>query len=257
MIGKQIIVTRAKGQSQEFIKQLEKYSFQTIEWPLISFEKLALKEAELTYLKNVTSFDWLVFTSANGVHFFMEAIGSLGVTITQWPKVAAVGKKTSDVLLSYHVNVDLKPEEFVAEELLAELKKKVFEGSKVLLARGKRGRPLIREDLLHNGVKVVDLLLYDTVLPKESLQQFHEMNIVDEVLFTFTSSSTVHHFMKVVDHFQINVEQKKWKFACLGPITKKTCLDYGLTVAIQPSSYTVQDFAKAIVHYYLEEENQR
>ena len=170
------------------------------------------------------------------------------------PGIAAVGKATADLLLEYGVRADLIPATFTGEGLAESLLDQGVGGRNVLIPRAEKAREILPETLRGAGAQVTVAPVYKNVAPdgkREQLREELESGKVDMV--TFTSSSTVRNFLSMVDA-ESNADLKRLMhevtIAAIGPITAKTVTDNGLTVDIQPESYTISEMVHEIVDYY-------
>ncbi|MED1561428.1 hypothetical protein AJ85_09285 [Alkalihalobacillus alcalophilus ATCC 27647 = CGMCC 1.3604] len=255
LAGKKIVVTRAEQQATGFVQKLESAGADIYQLPLITFERTGLSPVEREAICHFEQFDWIVFTSTNGVKFFMDALVKFKIEPKKWPKIAVVGKKTAEALSSYGLDIELKPTLFVAEQLSDELKEQVTNEQSVLIIRGRLGRKLLMEQLSKVVKKVVTVTIYHTVLPEAASSRFKHLPFHDIDLITFTSSSTVHHFARLLEDNDLFFEDYHWKVACIGPIAAKTCEQYHFPVTIMPSQFTVDDLLNSIIAYYEEEKS--
>ncbi|GAE34929.1 uroporphyrinogen-III synthase [Halalkalibacter akibai] len=244
LASKIILVTRAKEQAQDLTKLVEAKGGTTIEVPLIAFQSLQTPEIK-TAIHTINDYQWLIFTSSNGVRFFMEQYELLQQTwkLPKHLKIAVVGQKTERTLAKYHLQADLCPDEFVAEGLIEELKGQIRNNERVLIARGNLGRDILVQQLSRIGAQVDDVTVYKTVVPEAANQLEQVLNHSIDYI-TFTSSSTVHHFMQIIRQANIQIQAK---IACIGPIAAKTVQDYGLTVDVMPTTYTIDHLVEEII----------
>jgi uroporphyrinogen-III synthase len=247
LAGKTILVTRAKEQANDLTTLIEKQGGTVIEVPLIAFTPVSSYEMEAV-IHNLSDFQWLIFTSANGIRFFMRKYEVLQQTnkLPPFMKIAVVGKKTEQMLKKYELKADVIPDEFVAEGLIKALKGQVRKGDHVLLARGNLGRKELVHQLLKMGAFVEDMPVYKTISHPEAKDKLVEVltsnHPVDYI--TFTSSSTVQHFIQVIRAKDIQV---KAKIACIGPIAARTAEQDGFNIQVMPSTYTIEHLVKALV----------
>lgn len=256
--GKRILVTRAKEQAESFSKKIAEYGGIAIEIPLIKIQAPANTELIDQALQKINTYDWIVFTSVNGVHYFFDFIDKNKISLSEndRPKIAVVGKKTLQALERKGFSAELVPDDFVAEDLFEKLIEVVDKSETILLARGNLGRSLLPEKLGKMGIKVDDLIVYENVLNMEKqaelihLLESHSLDIV-----TFTSSSTVTNFVELLKG---TAGWRKWlnhiQIACIGPITEKTAIEAGLNPQIVANEYTVTGLLDAIVSKYRQEE---
>lgn len=246
LAGKTILVTRAKEQAQDLSLLIAKQGGTAIEVPLIAFQAVSSKEME-TAIHNVTTYQWLIFTSANGVRFFMEEWQKHRHDLTNVSlKIAVVGSKTKQMLEQYKLTADLVPDDFVAEGLVEALSGHVKKGDRILVARGNLGRKELITGLNDLGAVVDDVPVYRTIHPPEAPDQLQKAlsRVKATDYITFTSSSTVHHFIKIIQAKGIRI---KGKVACIGPIAARTAENYGLTVDLVPNTYTIEDLIDLII----------
>lgn len=258
LAGKRILVTRAKEQAEALSSLIGRHGGTAVEVPLIAFQAPADNARSEAVLKALDSYEWLVFTSANGVRFFIERLRELQLTGLSSPvKIAAVGTKTEEALIRHGLRADLIPESFVAEELLEALSTKVENGDRLLLVRGNLGRSLLPKELTKLGIQVEELIVYETVCPPEAkveLRAALERTTVDYA--TFTSSSTVSHYAKLLKELEAEGVITAAKIVCIGPIAARTARQYRLSVDLMPARYTIEAMVEQLVlHTKGEKEN--
>ncbi|ARK31619.1 uroporphyrinogen-III synthase [Halalkalibacter krulwichiae] len=244
--GKTILVTRAKEQAQQLTHLLKEQGGTVIEVPLIAFKPVSSNEMK-SVIHTLEDYQWLVFTSANGVRFFMEEVKRLEKSIPPHSiKIAVVGTKTNEVLKHYHLEADLIPEDFVAEGLIQALAGQIKRGDRILIARGNLGRKILVEQLTELGAYVHDLPVYETVVPEDAQDELISVLNTRQVDYvTFTSSSTVDHFSEIVRGSQCKTD---FKVACIGPIATRTAMKNGLTVDLTPHTYTIDHLVEQIIN---------
>ncbi|WP_461200187.1 uroporphyrinogen-III synthase [Anoxybacillus sp. TBDG-1] len=246
--GKRVLVTREKAQAKALSQTLERYGAIPVELPLIRIVRAEQTNQEL--LHKWHTFDWIVFTSQNGVKYFFEHIGEMKPPT--WPKVAVVGEKTAKALQKRNVVVDLIPNEFVAESLAEALKPLLSANARILLVKGNLARDTLREQL-SNIANVTDWIVYETTYNEEAKPQLIHLlqrRMIDAI--TFTSSSTVHSFVQAVSGE--NVDLSFVTIACIGPITKQTALQLGLPVHVCPHTYTIDEMVEQLHQYFTRSE---
>ncbi len=248
--GKRVLITRAKAQVEEFIEKIEEVGGVALSTPLLEIKPKKSNEAEIKQvLLSLKDFDCIVFTSANGVTFFRKYLDDWNVPYTQLQHMvaASVGRKTSKQMEKLNLSVSVIPEEFVAEKLAESIKEQLSQDSKVLVIRGNLSRPILVQELIERGFSVKDLIVYETVhneAEATKLKSYIENNEVDFI--TFTSSSTVDSFMKILHQRELFDNLNKVTFICIGPITNKTLMEYGFT-GVMPDSYTIEDMVKVMI----------
>lgn len=247
LANKTILVTRAKEQAKELSDLIEDKGGTAIEVPLLSFEATTDTEQVKRAIHTINDFEWLVFTSANGVRLFMEQY-SKRFRHKPCCRIAVVGEKTEMALNDFGLHADLVPKNYVAEALVEDLKGKIRKGDRILVARGNLGRPILIDELQAAGAEVTDLTVYKTVRDEQAysaLWQAFEDHKIDYV--TFTSSSTVKHFVAAVDKLQLQKHHPT--IACIGPIAEETATRLGLTVDVVPNVYTIEGLIDEIISH--------
>ena len=191
------------------------------------------------------SYDWLVFTSPNGVDAFFTAFYEIFRDAREigGVRIAAIGPATAERVRSYHLQVDVQPEKYVAEEILTELQKEVsVENLKFLLARAEGAREVLAEELTRLGAIVDEAVAYRTVPETEDvsggMKRFREEG-ADWI--TFTSSSTAENFAAL--KLPLPAELKT---ASIGPVTSKTMRKLGLDVDIEAKQHDIPGLVEAI-----------
>ncbi len=249
LFGKKILITRAKDQAAEFIELLAHYGAEPVEFPTIEIKPPSDWAPVDEAIAQLSTFDWLLFTSVNGVEFFMKRLIAKGGDLRKLKgvKIGAIGPKTAEAVHQFGLVPDLVPKYFQAEAILEGLHTEALEGKRILLPRAKEAREILPQELAKRGADVNVVPVYETIIPtarKEAVKamlQKHEIAVV-----TFTSSSTVKNFMALFEGEPVAKWLEGVKIACIGPITADTARELGLHVDIQPVDFTVAALAKAI-----------
>jgi uroporphyrinogen III methyltransferase/synthase len=252
LFGRHIVITRPRPQAAEFAELLEAAGAEVVPLPTIETVAPPSLAALDDAIRRAAEFDWVVFTSANGVRVFCERLLMLGGDLRDWHRArfAAIGPQTAKALRAYCVRVDAVPAEYRAEAVAAALAKIGVAGKRILLPRAAGARAVLPQHLRECGATVDDVPTYTTVLPRERAQELRDLlrrGAVD--LVTFTSSSTVHNFVALLDGGPADA-LRDLTVGCIGPVTAETARSYGMHVAVQPETYTVAAFAAAIVQFY-------
>jgi len=248
--GKKVLITRAKAQVEEFIQKIEEVGGVAISTPLLEIKRNETNEENIKQTLNcLDEFDCIVFTSANGVTYFKKYLDQWKIPYSalQHMVAASVGRKTSKQMKKLNLTVTVIPEEFVAEKLAEKMKEKLTPDTRILVIRGNLSRPVLIEELTAHGFDVKDLVVYETIhshSETSKLLSYIERNEIDFI--TFTSSSTVDSFMKVLYQKELLEQLQKVTFICIGPITGNTLMEYGFT-GIMPDSYTIEDMIKVMI----------
>ncbi len=251
LFGKTIVVTRSREQASEFADQLYEHGAQVIEFPTIDIVKPDSIQPLDDAIKNIHTFNWLVFTSINGVDAFFQRLFELGKDVRELKglKVCAIGPATEGGIEKYHIKVDCRPPKFVAESVVEELKKvTAIKGENFLLPRADIARSFLPEELQKLGGKVTDLVAYKTVMAQPRDIDLAEKIKSGEIhIVTFTSSSTVRNFIQLVGEKNIPSFNGHVKFASIGPITTQTAEEMGLRIDIKAREYTIPGLVDAIL----------
>ncbi len=248
LFGKTVVVTRSREQASELSQDLQELGASTIELPSIkvvpadSYKKL--DEAIERQIPGAY-YDWLIFTSVNGVIHFVRRLKQKDVDFRVFKdaKIAAIGPGTASYLKSLALKVDLIPQEYKAEGILKALGD--VKDKKILLPRAKVAREVLPEELTKAGAKVDVVEAYQTVADKPASEQSLKAMEKKVDFVTFTSSSTVVNFLDIVENAKAVLNGVK--IAAIGPITAKTAKDKGLKVDIVAKEYTIKGLVKAIV----------
>ncbi|SFX11280.1 Uroporphyrinogen-III synthase [Thermoactinomyces sp. DSM 45891] len=252
LFGHRVLVTRARSQSSELVKRLADLGGEPIEMPVIRTVMPSDLSQIDTALQEIAHFDWIVLTSVNGAEFFFQRLGELQLDIgeIEQVKIAAVGPKTVQVIEAKGVQVDLVPLSFRAEDLIEQLLRMVEPGQKVLLPRSNLAREILPIALRQVGCIVVEVDLYETQLDTgdaERVAHYLEQGTLD--MITFTSSSTVQNFVKVMKsiHPDIQALLSTTQLVCIGPVTADAAIKRGLNVAAIADPYTMEGLIQAVL----------
>ena len=248
--GKRIVVTRAQAQASALSEQLRSLGADVIELPTIRIEPPSDLRAFAELVQDAHSYDWIVFTSPNGVTAFFELFYKLYDDAREigGARIAAIGPATAQRIRDFHLQVDLQPEEFVAESIVREFRKQGgVENLRILLARAEKARDLLPRELSALGAIVDEGFAYRTV-PETRDDSGARRRLLEEGadLITFTSSSTVENFLALELPWP-----EKMQVASIGPVTSRTARDHGLTVAIEARRHDIPGLVAAVRKFFL------
>jgi uroporphyrinogen III methyltransferase / synthase len=253
LLGKKILVTRARNQASTMIKLLCDLGAECLEFPIIKVvppdEFSALDDA----VQRLTDYDWIIFTSVNGVIFFFERLFTLNKDIRALHHIgtATIGPATAEKLFEYGLKSDIMPANYRAEAVVEAFLDKNLSGKKVLLPRAAEARPLLPAELRKMGAQVDEITAYLTRKEQSDaddlIARLHAKGID---LITFTSSSTVKNFKAILPPADIQKLLDGVTIACIGPITAETARQLGFSVHIIAESYTIPGLCEAILQYY-------
>ncbi len=242
LLGKGVVVTRAREQASGLVSTLGKLGACVFEFPTINIEPVADYADVQAEIKALSSWDWLIFTSVNGVKHFFNQMDEAGLDARAFAglEIAAIGPATADALVERGIRPDFVPEKYVAEGVVAGLLEKGIKGKKVLIPRAKIAREVLPEELRKAGAEVKILPVYETGLSENDpgpIAEALEAGKIDYL--TFTSSSTVENFFNLIEPEVFHKYKDSVKIACIGPITAKTLEGFGYEPDIQPEDYTI------------------
>ncbi len=261
LAGRTVVVTRAASQAGEFVAELESYGAKVIICPTIEIAEPESYERLDEAIEHLYGYDWLIFTSANAIEYFLRRLNARGVRVEELDeiKVCAIGQASADKLRDAHVHVDVIPSQSKAEGVFAALSEyvggaKQLHGLNILLPRAAIGRDYLPKALEEAGARVDVVTAYRTVVP-ENLDRgrLTAMLAGSADCIAFTSSSTVKNLALLFDTHDLSNVLSGVTIACIGDVTAATAAEYGLHVEIQPTQFTVNDLAKTIASYYAKE----
>lgn len=258
LFGKRIVLTRPREQAREFSQLLAAYGAEPVEVPTIQIVPPATWQEIDEAVTRLTTYQWLIFTSVNGVRPFMERLHAAGKDARALAnlRLCAIGPRTAQELGTHGLTPDIVPTEFQAEGIIAALTGVGIRGNRILIPRAEVAREILPEQLRELGAVVDVIPVYRTIAPAVDVasltQQFHDRRMA---VVTFTSSSTVRNFVEVFGGRDVVIPLLAGVVvACIGPITAGTAKEYGLTVAVMPEENTVPALGDAIVKYFKQED---
>lgn len=248
--GKRIVVTRARSQASLLTEKIYELGGEAVEFPTISIKPVADINLLYNALYNIEHYNWLIFTSVNAVDIFFAEMKKLSLDIRNLKgiNICAIGPATRDKLEDKGLIVDTVPDEYRAEGILSVLKPRIKPGDWVLLPRARGARSVLPKTLKEWGAHVNEVYIYEAVpvsTVSEETKEKIKKGMVDYV--TFTSSSTVSNFVKIVGRENIEAINKSVKIACIGPITAETAEKEGFKVDLVAREYTIEGLIKAII----------
>jgi uroporphyrinogen III methyltransferase/synthase len=220
-----------------------------IEFPTIRITDLPNPDALRTVAAGVASYDWVVFTSVNGVERFWSALRTAGADarIFRGVRVCAIGPATGAALHGKGIRPDLVPSEFVAEATVQALASSSdLRRCRILLPRAEIARAALPDGLRAHGAVVDEVAAYRTERDGGEADEVRKRLMAGEIdLITFTASSTVRNFVDLIGADIAGAE-----VASIGPITSRTARELGLPVHVEAAEYTIPGLTDAIVTHY-------
>jgi len=252
LAGRRILITRARDQAAVFSSSLRELGAEVIELPTIEIVPPASWKGLDRAIDQIASYNWLIFTSANGVNFFWQRWKERNKDrLPPSLKICAIGPATAYQLIEKDIKVHYTPKEFIAEAILKGFERSAPKGKRILLARAEEARDVLPKGLRKIGGKVDVVEAYRTIKPKggsKRLRQLLAKGKIDAI--TFTSSSTVNHFAELLRKEDLQKLLSGVVIACIGPITARTAKGWGMRVQIQPKEYTIPALTQAIAQYF-------
>jgi uroporphyrinogen III methyltransferase/synthase len=246
LFGQKIVVTRSSDQAAEFSERLRSLGADAIELPVISIhppeDRAPLDQA----IERLAAYDWLIFTSVNGVRFFMDRLDSSRHDLRSLKaRICAIGPTTRRAVENLHLKVDLMPEEYVAESLVKTFAGEKLAGKRILLPRAAVARDLIPKELTKLGAHVDVVEAYRNVVPEDAASRVHAIFSATKKpdWITFTSSSTVKNLLAAAGREAL----ESIRIASIGPVTSETARAQGLKVDVEAKPYTIDGLIEAIL----------
>jgi uroporphyrinogen-III synthase len=245
-----VLITRGREGAKELSSLIEGNGGVPVAVPLIDFKPYA-DPREATFIASIHNYQWIIFTSKNGVAFFLEKLKAYHINVSSLSaKIAAVGTKTKKFCEMNGLSVTFVADDFTGDDLVRQFISEKNPSGTILVPKGNLARKVIAAELKEAGVRCDEWIIYETIFPRESIEKLKEIIETGGVdILTFTSSSTVRHFMRVVEGNGLYAKISKLPAACIGPLTKKTAEECGLHVKICPNTYTVDEMVTEIIQY--------
>jgi uroporphyrinogen III methyltransferase/synthase len=244
--GRRIVITRAQEQAGNLALRLRALGAEAIELPAIEIRPADDYAALDSAIGNLSGYDWLIFTSANGVRYFLERLDRSTLDIRAIRGcLAAIGPATRAALESLHLKVDRMGVEFVAESLLDAFASEDVAGKRILLARAAVARDTLPAGLRARGAIVDVAPAYRTGPPDDLASRAHELldGPRKPDWITFTSSSTVQNVVAATGAGALTGV----RIASIGPVTSATARKLGLEVTVEASRYDETGLLEAIL----------
>jgi uroporphyrinogen III methyltransferase / synthase len=252
LFGKRVVTTRTLEQSGAFREALEGLGAEAVEIPVIEIRDPQSWQPLDDAIGRLEEFDYLVFTSANGVRKFLSRlpVGGRDVRDLKGLEIGAIGPGTAAELAATGIRVDFMPQEYRAEGLIECLKEAEVRGKSFLIPRAKVARDLLPRSLEERGARVEVVEAYETALPEFSARELDRLLTPAPDALTFTSSSTVSNFVKLIEGAGLRKELEQTTIASIGPITSETVRKHGLKVSVEARDSTVTGLIQALQDYF-------
>lgn len=243
LFGQTILVTRAEGQGEEGSRQLRRLGANVLDIPVIEIQPPEDAAPLAAAIADLPVYDWLLFTSANAVTRFFDALFAAGKDARAIrARIGAIGVKTAGALQAYGIRPDRVAEQAVAEGIVEAFAGESLAGARVLLPRAAVGRDLIPVEFRKRGARVDVVPVYRTGVPSESVEKLAAVEHVDWI--TFTSSSTVKNFLALGGR---RLLEGGAKAVSIGPATGETMKAHGIAIAAEAADHTMDGIVDAIL----------
>lgn len=253
LAGRRILITRARHQAQSLTTALEAEGAEVLAIPAIEIVPPDSYAALDHALRNAHTYQWLILTSVNGVEVLAQRLQVLAVSSAtlQDIKIAAIGPATARTLEAHGFSVAMVPKEYIAESLVDALRNLVA-GQNVLLVRARVARDVIPAELEKAGATVNVVDAYQTVVPAASCDALRNVfadskNLPDAI--TFTSSSTVTNFFRLLHHAGFSELPRSVVAVSIGPITSRTLREHGIEPVAEAIEYTIPGLVVALCRW--------
>lgn len=255
-----IVITRARAQADEFATALAERGAKVIICPTIEITDPVSYEQLDEAIDHLFGYDWLLFTSVNGVEYFFRRFFERGHEAQEIDglRVCAIGDATTERLRGLQIHVDVVPSEFNAEGVFAALEqflgsKDHFQGLNLLLPRAAIARDFLPKALVAAGARIDVVAAYRSVIPDDiDRARLAAMLTGGADCIAFTSASTIKNLARLFDTQDLSEMVDDVVIACIGDITTQTATEFGLRVRIQPSEFTIPALTQAICNYFAE-----
>jgi uroporphyrinogen-III synthase len=246
LFSKRIVITRPWEQAQDFAKNIMDLGGKPILCPILDIRIAKPTEADFRILTDLSQFDWLIFTSANGIRGFCHFLRHFGIhTPSKLPPIMVVGSKTAEAAQRHALTIKRVAHKFATAHLLDALGN--VESQNLLWIRGREANPDLSNALRQRNAHATELVVYDQIplaLDASALDLLRQGFDVA----TFASSATVQHFVRILPP-DIRASLQHATIACIGPETRKTAEALGLNVHIVPPIATIEAMTQEIARF--------
>lgn len=250
LFGKRVLVTRSRSQASTLSRLLAQEGAEAIELPTISIETTPNPEAMDKALSRLAEFDWVVFTSVNGVEAFFSRLFLLkkDTRSLRNSRICSIGEATSDCLRKYGIIPDLIPKDFSSQGILDSFSSYRIDEAYFLLPRADLAGQELAAELVKRGARVQQVVAYKTVPAQQGADRAKSILKEGLDIITFTSSSTVRGLVNLVEG-NLNL-LKESSIACIGPVTATAAEKAGLKVEVVAQKHTIPGLVQALVERY-------
>jgi uroporphyrinogen III methyltransferase/synthase len=251
--GRRVVVTRARTQAGALAEHVEDLGGEVIEFPTIDIQAPENFDAFDAAIAKIETYDWLIFTSVNGVEPFLSRLryGGKNSSVVAHLKVGAIGPETAKRLEAAGIRCCLIPQRYQAEGILDAVSPESMRGRRVLIPRAAEAREILPETLRQWGAVVDVVVAYRTVVPSSDARPLAALLKQGKVdVITFTSSSTVKNFVRLFEGRGLGEIAAGSAIACIGPITAESVEQLGGRVDITAKEFTIAGLVSALVEHF-------
>ncbi|MEW6041213.1 MAG: uroporphyrinogen-III C-methyltransferase [Elusimicrobiota bacterium] len=254
LFGKKIINTRSRHQASELSDQLVALGAEVLELPAIEIRPVGKNSGLRKEIDKIKQYDWIIFTSANGVMSFFKLFMCLIKDVRKLGhiRIGSIGPGTTSEIAKYGIRADVTAKQAVAEGLIKELESvDKWKNKKVLIPRAEKGRDVLPAALKKLGAKVNVVKAYTTVMPSHTA-----LNVLNDILndkydlISFSSSSTFENFIRLMGKRNFRRIGKNLKAASIGPITSSLIRKAGIEPKVEAGEHTIAGLVQAIKSYF-------
>ncbi|KRG13331.1 hypothetical protein ACA30_15645 [Virgibacillus soli] len=254
--GQHVLITRGGEQGEKFCMDVASAGGIPHMIPLIDFRHFT-DPNQSHYLQHLSEYDWIIFTSKNGVYYFFEQVKNQldeFHSFSQSIQFAVVGEKTKEALDRYHIDSCFMPHVFTAEDFVREFFQTKYSAKKILIPKGNLARKTIAEGFRSRGILADEWIVYETFFPVVQSDQLVKLLVEDTLdIATFTSPSTFNHFMKIVKK-PASEHVHRLTLAAIGTVTKQVIENKGYHVQICPEKFTMDELFQEIYNFFQKEQ---
>ena len=253
-------VTRARSQALSLVQRIESLGGEVVEFPTIEIRPPESYGSLDQAINQIGSYDWLIFTSVNGVEQFLNRFEKLGKNIADLAgiEVGAIGPETAKRLTAAQIQPSLVPKQYQAEGILEALISETVLGKRILIPRAAKARDILPETLRQWGARVDVVEAYQTALPQMDVSALCKLLREGRIdMITFTSSSTATNFAAMLRDQDLPRLLSRAVIASIGPITRKTVEGLGMRSEVVSEEFTIPGLVSAMVDYFAGTANQR
>ena len=249
-----VLITRPPHKAEEMADLVRQRNGRPVIFPTIRIGPPADWTPVDLAIRRLPNYDWVIFTSSNGVRFFTRRLEETAdLAVLQSVRVAAVGAKTADTLGEAGITADVTPSEYTAGNLLDTLMDQDVQDKTCLLVLGDKARNTLSDGLKTAGARVEEVIVYRNTknVPSEMASTLDQLRTGRIRVLTFTSPSTFQNFLDILTELAEDGERilQNQTLAAIGPVTARAIQAQGFRAAIVPEEYTIEGMLDAAAVY--------